>query len=316
MRRGIWASDPQMLQRASRRGAIKVATLTELGVPPRTAYRRCLPGGPWQRLLPGILVLANTKPTRRQLIEAALLYAGPGAVVTGLESCQRHGLRNTPAEQRVHLLVPHARKVHSGDYVIIERTTRLPKRVVREEVPLAPLARSVLDACRRFTAYDPVRALITEAVQRGRLQPRWLQHELEMGSQRGTAIPREVLKDVTAGARSIAEIDAMRVWGRTGLPRPLWNMPLHREHGEYVATPDAWFDEVGLAWEIDSFEFHFQRADYANTVSRNARYAAAGVIVVQTLPNRLRSEPDEVAAELAAAYRAAAARPRPPIQRR
>ncbi|MPZ82190.1 MAG: hypothetical protein GEV28_18035 [Actinophytocola sp.] len=305
-----------MLQQASRHGAIRVATLAELGVPPRTAYRRCVPGGPWQRPLPGVLLLGNMDPTRRQLTEAALLYAGPDALVTGLEACTRHGLRNTPADERVHLLVPDGRKVHSSGYVVIERTRRLPEQVVRDGVPLAPLTRSVLDACRRLKAFDPVRALLTEAVQRGGLHPHWLLHELEMGSQRGTAIPREVLKDVTAGARSVAEIDAMRVWRRTGLPQPVWNMPLHHDHGAYVATPDAWCDEVGLAWEIDSFEFHFRRADYADTVSRNARYAAAGVVVVQTVPNRLRNEPDAVAAELVAAYRAAEARPRPPVHLR
>ncbi|MFI7678081.1 hypothetical protein [Actinophytocola sp. NPDC049390] len=313
MKRGGWANDPNVLLAASRDGTIKVTTLTNLGVPSRTAYRRCMPGGPWQRLLPGVVLLGNLPPTRRQLVAAALLYAGPGSVITGLEACRRHGLRNMPDDQRVHLLVPHERRAICSDYVIVERTRRMPRPVIRDGVPLAPLTRSVLDACRRFTSYDPTRALITEAVQRCRLSPRWLRHELEAGSQRGTAVPRAVLKDVAIGARSVAEIDAMRVWKRTDLPRPRWNVALRDSHGEYVAVPDAWF-EVGLAWEIDSYEFHFQREDYAKTINRNARYAAVGVTVLQTLPNRLRSAPDSVAAELTAAYRAAAARSRPDVR--
>jgi len=312
MRRGDWAYDPKLLFDASRHGAIKVATLDDLGVSARTTYRRCVPGGPWQRPLPGVVLLGNSPPTRRQLVEAALLYAGPDSVVTGLESCRRHGLRNTPSDPRVHVLVPHRHKARCSDYVIVERTTRMPPPVTVDGVPLAPLTRSVLDACRRLRTHDPIKALIAEAVQRRRLAPHHLVHELENGSRRGTAVAREVLNDVVGGARSVAEVDAMRVWERTNLPRPVWNVPLRTARGEHIAVPDAWL-EVGLAWEIDSYEFHYQREDYANTLSRNARYAACGVTVLQTLPNRLRTEPDAVAAELKAAHRAAAARPRPDV---
>ena len=245
-------------------------------------------------------------------MEAALLYAGPDAVLTGFESCRRHGLKNTPPDPRVHMLVPHRHRARCSEYVIVERTTRMPAPVTVDGVPLAPLARSVLDACRRLRTHEPVRALIAEAVQRRRLPPHWLVHELEAGSQRGTAVPREVLKDVLGGARSVAEIDAMRVWERTSLPRPVWNVPLRTASGEHIATPDAWF-EVGLAWEIDSYEYHYQREDYARTIGRNARYAACGVTVLQTLPSRLRTEPDKVATELEAAHKAVARGPRPEV---
>jgi hypothetical protein len=126
-------------------------------------------------------------------------------------------------------------------------------------------------------------------------------------------VPRSVLNDVLAGARSVAEIDAMCVWKRTGLPQPVWNVTLQNWDGAHVAVPDAWFD-VGLAWEIDSYEFHFRREDYARTVDRNAKYAAAGVLVLQTHPNRLRTDPDSVAAELVAAHRAAESRPPPAVR--
>ncbi|MFC4858098.1 hypothetical protein [Actinophytocola glycyrrhizae] len=144
------------------------------------------------------------------------------------------------------------------------------------------------------------------------MAPALLVAELDAGSRRGSALPREVLQDILAGARSVAEIDAMRVWERTGLPRPLWNAVLRDSDGGFIAIPDAWFG-TGLAWEIDSCEFHFHRDDYARTLARNARYAAAGVPVLQTLPNRLRSDPDSVATELIAAHKAAESTPNPPV---
>jgi hypothetical protein len=264
-------------------------------------------------VLPGVVLLGDMPPTRRQLVEAALLYAGSGSMISGLEACRWHGLRNLPDDHRIHVLIPHGRRAFSGASVVVERTRRMPKPVLRDGVPLAPMTRSVLDACRRFTGPGPARALMTEVVQRHRVAPQRLVSELDAGSQRGSAIPREVLKDIVVGARSVAEIDAMRVWERTGLPRPVWNVVLRNCRGEYIAIPDAWF-EAGLAWEIDSYEFHFRREDYARTVDRNARYAAAGVLVLPTLPNRLRSAPESVAAELIAAHRAAESRPPPTVR--
>ncbi len=178
---------------------------------------------------------------------------------------------------------------------------------------MAPLVRAVLDECRRFTARDPVRALLTEAVQRGGLKPEVLIRELEEGSDRGSALPREVLRDVLRGARSVAEIDAMAVWRRTGLPEPLWNHELRDSGGRYIGTPDGYFREVRLAWEIDSYDFHFARTQYAGTLERNSRYAAEGILVLQTLPSRLRSEPWKVAAELVTTYDAAELRQRSPL---
>lgn len=312
MRRGEWGVEPDVLLAASRHGVIKVATLAKLEVPPRTVHRRCLPGGPWQRVFPGVVLLGSMPPTRRQLVEAVLLCAGPGSVISGLEACRWHGYRNVPDEHPLHVLVPHGRRAFGDDSVVVERTRRIPKPVLRDGMPLAPLTRSVLDACRRFTGSDPIRALVTETVQRFRIAPERLVRELDAGSRRGSAMPREVLKDVVAGARSVAEIDAMRMWERTGLPRPAWNVVLRNNNGDYIAVPDAWFD-AGLAWEIDSYEFHFRREDYARTVNRNSRYAAAGVLVLQTLPNRLRNAPESVAAELIAAHQAAESRPRPQV---
>jgi hypothetical protein len=293
---------------------ITVAHLESLGVPQGTSYRRCLPGGPWQRLLPGVVLLRTGEPTRRQLVDGALLHCGDQAVVTGLESCRRQGLkRDARPGAPIHVLLPLHLKTTSSGYVLVERTKRMPVPVRPDGLPLAPAVRAVLDECRRMRERPPIRALLAEAVQQLGVDPAELSTELENGSKRGTALPRDVLREITRGARSAAEAEAMAVWRRTGLPEPVWNLELHDDRGRYVATPDAWWDDVALAWEIDSYEFHFRQPGYASTLARNNRYAAAGVVVVQTLPSRLRTEPAAVADDLISAYRSAAARPRPPV---
>ncbi|WP_245757751.1 hypothetical protein [Amycolatopsis xylanica] len=313
MKRGSWGEDHELLLAQSEDGVIRTRDLKDLGVSSSTITRQCEAGGSWRWLLPKIVSLYRAPPSRRQQLVAAKLYGGERAVVTGYEACRGLGLMNAPATRTIHLLIPNDQQLREQELLLIERTRRLPKVVVTEGIPIAVATRAVLDAARRVKARDPVRALLAEAVQRGFTTVELLLEELAQGGQRGSAIPRQVLKELSEGARSVAEIDAHRVWKRSGLPAPLWNRPLVNSAGEHIATPDGWFDEVGLAWEIDSVGFHADPTGYARTVRRNSRYAAAGILVLQTLPAQLRAAPDQVIAELRAAYRAAAATPRPSV---
>jgi hypothetical protein len=314
MIRGDWAARADDLVRASHKGVIRVAELMTLGVPDYTAYRRCQPGGPWRWLLPGIVMLSNGQPSARQRLEAALLHGGPDAAITGTEAARQYGLQQVPHDDVIHMLVPHDHQIRSAGFVLVERTIHMPDQVVRNGLPLAPLDRSVLDAVRRWRKIDPVRALLSEAVQRGRCSPTDLMVELNIGSPRGSALPRRVLYELEVGTRSVAESHGLAVWRRSGLPEATWNVPVHDTKGAFVAMPDAWFDDVAMAWEIDSYDWHFDAKGYARTVARNARYAGAGIAVIQTLPSRLREDPTGVIAELRAAYEAAKARPRPPVR--
>lgn len=313
-KRGRWAQHPELLLERSRNGVVRASDLESLEMSSRTIYTRCLPGGPWQRLLPGIILLHNNEPTTEQLVTAALLHGGAEAVLTGTEACLRHGLRPTamPKDMGQHLLIPHQRKIRSTGFVTMERTVRLPSPIVRHGVPLAPLVRATTDTVRRLKRTEPVEALLIEAIQNGDCSPKTLLRELDHGTQRGTAIPRRLLTDWT-DIRSMAESRARMLSQRLLTPPTHWNAAIYDSEGRYIGRPDALWDDVGLVWEIDSFEFHFRKSDYARTIDRNARYTAAGLIVVQTLPARLRDDPDGVLANLDAAHRLAEARPRPDI---
>ncbi len=100
----------------------------------------------------------------------------------------------------------------------------------------------------------------------------------------------------------MAEADALKLWRRAGLPDAHWNVQLVTAAGQPIATPDAWLPEVGLAWEIDSYAYHFEPVDYARTLDRNARYTAHEITFLQTLPSRLTLDADAVLEELRDAY--------------
>lgn len=292
---------------------VRVADLVALGLSRSTIAHRCRPGGPWRRLLPGIVKLDNAPPTRDDHRWAARLYAGGLAVITGLDALALHGMQRIPRPHGpVHLLVPAERRLVGSAHVLAERTARLPP-AEPGRWPLAPIARAALDFARRSTERDLVRSALAEVVQRGRCRPADLIVELAAGSDRGSALPREVLREIGAGVRSVAEATAAKLLLRSDLPAPLWNPRVHDRLGRFVAMPDAWFDDVGMAWEIDSVEWHISPADYERTVDRRSAMMAEGIVVMHTQPSRLEGRPHEVLAELRRTYRHAAARPRPPV---
>lgn len=291
---------------------VRVADLVGLGLARSTIARRCRTGGPWRRMLPGVVKLNNGPPTRPERRQAALLYAGDRALLTGADALELHGMERMPRPSGpVHLLVPEDCRRAGAGRVLAERTHRLPEPEPGRW-PMAPLDRAVLDHVRRVTDRTEVRAVLSEVVQRGRCTPARLGAELEAGCQWGTAVPRSVLREVSDGVRSAAEAAARALLARSGLPAPRWNVALHDPSGRFLAVPDAWFDEVALAWEIDSREWHLDPGSYARTIERRAAMTAAGVIVLPTLPQKLVRRAD-VLRELHGSYALAASRPRPAV---
>lgn len=296
------------------RRVFHVAELEKLGVSQSTSYRRARADGPWTRLYPGVVLTAPGPPTVDDLVEAAFLVAGPSAMVTGLHALRLHGLQTVPNDVSVHVLIPHSQRLQGNRFIRFERTTRVPEAVDIGRVRTAPLVRATADASRTWQTRRFTEELIVEATQQGlACRPERLREELDRGSRRGTGLPREILRDMNVDVRSVPELRASRLIRCSGLPQPQWNAPIHNANGSYIGCPDAWFDEVGLAVEIDSFQFHFAKDDYASTIRRNTRYATNGIMVVQILPGQLSKDPESVLADIKRAYDAAAQRERPAV---
>jgi hypothetical protein len=177
---------------------IKAADLKAAGVPGYVIDLKCRPGGPWQRILPGVVLLSAGAPTRAQRLQAALAYAGPEAVVTGVDALHAHGLAALPPPPRIHLLQPATLRRSCADHVLLERTTRPPHVVIESGLPLAEPTRATLDAARHEP--NPLRQhhLLATAVRSGLCTVPALAKELDAGSKRGTATPRATLKLLSA----------------------------------------------------------------------------------------------------------------------
>jgi hypothetical protein len=162
--------------------------------------------------------------------------------------------------------------------------------------------RAVADAVRGLTDRSQVRAVVASAVQQGRCSIRDLAAELAAGPIRGSGLFKSVLAEVAEGIRSPAEGDFRRLIRKSGLPQPLFNPSLYLD-GTLLARPDAWWPEHGVAVEIDSREWHFAPDDWEATMRRDARLTSAGIRVLHVSPRQLRTEPDRVIRDIAAALR-------------
>jgi hypothetical protein len=254
--------------------------------------------GPWQGLLPGVYLAATGSPSLIQQEMAAMLYAGRGSVITGLAAVRQHHIRGA-ATELIDVLIPATRRRRDAAFVRLHRTTRLPTRVWK----LGPLhyalpARAVADAVRDLTSLRDVRAMVADAVQRGHCSVADLSEELSTGPSVGSALFREALTDVAEGIRSAAEGDLKDLLAKSGLPMPLFNASLFDGDGTFIARPDAWWPEKGVAVEVDSHEWHLSPHDHTRTLERQRRMGRHGILVLPFTPREIRTQPAKVLAAI------------------
>jgi hypothetical protein len=289
--------------------------LLALGMKDTAMQYRVRVGGPWQVVLPGVYLAASGTPSVSQKELAALLYAGPGSIVTGPTALMHHSIRSGSAvDDGIDVLVPASRQRLSTGFVRLHRTARMPIRVCSSgpvRLTLAP--RAVADTVRQLTELRDVRAVVADAVQLGRCTVGQLTEELRTGPVKGSAVFRSVLSEVADGIRSTAEGDLRDVITSARLPIPLFNPSLY--DGEvFLGRPDAWWPDAGVAGEVDSREWHLSPEDWDRTRRRHDVMAAAGIILLHFSPREIRREPAKVARMIRGARDRGLARPPLPIR--
>jgi hypothetical protein len=268
-----------------------------LGIGMSAIAYKIQPGGPWQRIFPGVYVTERSAPTIDQLDMAALLYARSSSLLTGRAALRRYGILPT-ATGIVDVLVPVASRLADRSYVRLHRTRRMPATFFRQgAIRFTAIPRAITDAALGAPSVRDMRAIVCVGVDRGRCTLQDLAAELGQSRLRNSAQLRAVIEDVARGIRSGPEGDLMDLIDRSDLPTPLYNPRLYLGDA-FVAMPDAWWEAHGVAAEVDSREYHFEEADWENTMQRDARMTAIGIRVLHFTPRRIRAEPDLVIATI------------------
>jgi hypothetical protein len=285
------------------RSQVLDAGMTEAALRHRTRV-----DGPWNVVLPGVYLAHNGSLTAGQREIAAVLYAGRGCVITGQAALQQQGVR-VPLSEFVDVLIPDATKRQSVGFVRTHRTTRMPERPwFRDGIRWAPVARAVADVARGEVEFRAVRDVVADAVQGRKCTIEQLASELRAGPNRGSGTLRAALEEVADGVASAAEGDLRKLVKTGKLPDPMYNASLY-VGSEFLAAPDLWWRDAGVAGELDSREWHLSPEQWQRTMARHSAMSAHGIIVLHFTPRRVKSGPSGVIAELKSAIEAGLQRP-------
>jgi hypothetical protein len=297
--------EPQALRVliSNQQGVVSRKQALAAGLTAKALRHRLRPGGPWSAWLPGVYQTETGAPTQAQREIAALLYCGPNSVLTGAVAL-RHYLLPAPESAVIDVLIPARSQRKSISYVRVHRTGRMPEMLYGPSHQVcAPPARAVADAVRGLTDLREARALLAGVVQNRGCALWQLKQELGAGPVQYSALLRGVLAEVADGVRSAPEAELRDLIKQAGLPMPLFNPRLYTADGAFIACPDAWWPEAGVAVEIDSRRWHLSPDDWERTMDRHDRLSQYSIVTLHFTPHKLRNDQAFVLATLKNAYK-------------
>ncbi|MGH3248174.1 MAG: hypothetical protein ACRDOI_18520 [Trebonia sp.] len=177
-------------------------------------------------------------------------------MLTGTAALRHHRLP-APDSAVIDILIKARSRRQSVSYVRVHRSCRMPEVVFGQaHLAYAPPARAAADAVRALTDLRAARAVLAGVVQSRGCTTWQLAEELKAGPVQYSALLRSVLAEVADGVRSAPEAELRDLIKKAGLPMPLFNPSLYLPNGTFIACPDAWWPEAGVAIEIDSKRWH------------------------------------------------------------
>ncbi|MGW5618294.1 hypothetical protein [Streptomyces sp. NPDC003877] len=327
---------PRPLHDLSAGGRPRVMTAAQLrsrGVSTAETNEQCRPGGPWQQLLPGVVLLHPGPPTSEERLHAVLMYAArergtgvpvqPGAgtahapaypevMITGLAALTLHGFSSTPplpSLDAFDVLVPRMRRLRSTGCARIVRTPALPDPEQVTGVPVAPVARALADAVAGLADAGVVRRLMTEAVRGGHCDPASVVRELTQARLLSRPHVVDAVDSLLAEGRSIAEDRLYRMVREYGLPDPAWNVDLRLPGGPYLGGLDAYWPDHAVAVELDTrAPRQHDDAVWSEYARKREHLERLGITVVHITPRKLRDSLEQQATVVRTALMASADR--------
>lgn len=326
---------PRTLHGLSGGGRPRVMTTAQLrshGVSTTETNEQCRAGGPWQQLLPGVVLLHPGPQTSEERLHAVLMYAArergtgvpaqPGAgrppapaypevMITGLAALTLHGFSSTPplpSLDVIDVLVPRLRRLRSTGCVRIVRTPVMPAPEQVTGVPVAPVARALADAVAGLEDAGIVRRLLTEAVRAGHCDPTAVVRELNQARLLSRPHVVDAVESLLAEGRARAEDRLYRMVHEYGLPAPVWNVDLRLPGGPYLGGLDAYWPDQAVAVELDTRAPRQDDALWSEYARKREHLERLGITVVHITPRKLRDSPEQQATVIRTALMASADR--------
>lgn len=312
----LFMAEPLALQLLIRRqdSVVSRAQALQAGLSRHAIGYRLRDGGPWRSVLPGVYLALPSVPAQAQCETAAILYAGPYAMITGAAALRFYEFQQVPgrAGDGVDILIPARFQRASTGRVRVHRTRHMPSMWAKGPSArrYAFPARAVVDTARWLTDLREVRALVADAVQNNHCAIGQLADELRVCGTPNGALLRKVIAEAADGVRSAPEAELRDLIVKAQMPMPLFNPRLYRPNGDFIACPDAWWPDAGVAIEIDSRQWHLSPDDWERTMTRHSDLGQYGIVTLHATPHQLRTNPAPFLRQAANAYKTGTARPR------
>jgi len=277
-------------------GVVARAQLVDLGLG-RGAITRRLERGRLHRVHREVYAVGHRVLSRRGRWTAAVLAAGPGAVLSHRSAAALWGLRPFGPRRPEVTAVPRRR---AGPGVEVHHTRLSYDEVTEQEgIAVTTASRTLLDLAAVLPRRQLERALQEAEVRRlgdlVSLERLLARHP----RRRGTATLRCVIASGRAGenaTRSDLEESFLALLERVGLARPEVNAPVEIA-GRLIECDCVWRPQR-LMVELDGHAAHGRRSAFEADRARDRALQAAGWRVVRVTWRQLHAEPATVTADM------------------
>jgi len=234
---------------ALQHGAIDTAQLRSFGIG-REGISANVAAGRWQPVAPRVYATFSGPLPRETRIAAALLYAGPAALLSHRTAAEHWGMR-LPSSGPVHVTVAYnCSAVSQAPLVVVHRSRAFQHLGVDSMPPLTSRVDTVIDlAVAEPTARDAQQTL-TEMITSRRVAAAQVQERLaERPPRRYVKALEQAMSRLNTGVDSmLEEIYAVDVEAAHGLPAARRQAPV-RVDGRTLFE-DAVYDHIGITLTV------------------------------------------------------------------
>jgi Transcriptional regulator, AbiEi antitoxin len=248
------------------------------------AVSRRIKSGKWQRLQRGTYATFSGLPPREACLWAAVLRAGPGAVLSHETAAEVHGLVDRPSKVihvTVHVNLDPARygKIPG---VVVYRSRRVVRQALPPwQLPRTPVAETVLDLVAASASFDDAYSWLSRATGRGLASPGMIRAAMAARKRmRWRGWLTDALDDVADGVMFPLELRYVRDVERAhGLPAA--RRQARRELTGGVRYLDNFYDVYRLCVELDGRSSHPPEQKWQDTDRDNDNLFADDVQTVR-----------------------------------
>ncbi len=227
--------------------------------------------GRWRQVHRGVYATFTGVPGRQPQLWAALLTAGPGAVLSYETAAELHRLSDRPADA-IHVTVPVQRRVATVDGVVIHRSIRaVEARDGYSNPPRTKIEETVLDLVQTAATFDDVCGWVTRAFARDLTGAARLRQAMTQRTKlRWRSDLDELIVAADGGDHSVLEFRYHRDVERAhGLPEPDRQVPFTGPGGRR-GRRDRIYQPYGVVVELDGRLAHPVEQQWRDKTRDNA----------------------------------------------